>query len=61
MSFSTIGDGCSHGVSWDDECIECEKVGLRNFIENWGGKVDEAKQRLAELEELEADEKGDHP
>jgi hypothetical protein len=42
-----IGKTCSHGVSWNDHCPQCELVSAREIVEHWGETVDEARKVIA--------------
>ena len=47
---SIIGEGCSHGKTWDEPCPDCELVSAKEFIKRWGKAVDEARKVIAESE-----------
>jgi hypothetical protein len=43
-------DGCGHGKTWAEDCLECEAVSLRGTIESFEPILVKAKQRLQEVE-----------
>jgi hypothetical protein len=47
MTTSIIGDGCSHGKRWDEECADCALVSAQQFVARWGPMVDEARAVIA--------------
>ena len=47
---NTSEDKCSHGIIYDDPCIECEKFGLIEKIEWMKPIVEYAEKRLEEIE-----------
>jgi hypothetical protein len=56
-----LGNQCSHGVKWGDECPECEWISAREIEAHWGEMVDEARRVIAEaarerMEELKKTE-----
>jgi hypothetical protein len=48
-----LGDRCSHGKTWDEECKECALVSAREFVRRWAPLVDEARAVIAAAEERE--------
>ena len=46
----THHDRCSHGITWDTNCIQCELVQCYNFVQTWGPKVDKARARMHEIQ-----------
>jgi len=40
---------CHHGIGWDSDCVGCEDVSLRMFLDNWAAKVDKARERLLDI------------
>ena len=55
-----LGDKCSHGVKWGDECKECQLVWDRELVRRWKPEVEAAERRIREaIEALEVEgEKG---
>lgn len=47
---SIIGERCSHGKTWAEECPDCALVSAKGFVERWGEAVDEARKVIAERE-----------
>jgi hypothetical protein len=45
-----IGKTCSHGVSWNDHCQQCELVSAREIVAHWGETVDRARAAIHEAE-----------
>jgi hypothetical protein len=45
-----IGDKCSHGVKWGDECGECKLAAARWLVAQWGSEIDDARKVIAEAE-----------
>ena len=44
-----LGETCSHGIKWGDECKECQLVWDRETVRRWKPIVDEAERRIAEF------------
>lgn len=42
-----LGDACSHGKPWSEECPECNLVAARELVAHWGSAVDEARKMIA--------------
>lgn len=49
-----LGDRCSHGKTWTEDCPECTLVVAKQIIEHWGDAVDDARRVIAETEAKEA-------
>ncbi len=47
-----LGQRCSHGIAWTDECPECDLVWAKQIIEHWAKPVADA-QRVVEDAERE--------
>ena len=47
---SVTPDRCSHGVTWDDECKECEIIGITDTLERWEPRVAALKTKPEELQ-----------
>ncbi|KAA1012976.1 hypothetical protein FVF58_09280 [Paraburkholderia panacisoli] len=45
-----IGDKCSHGVKWGDECRECQLVWDRELVRRWKPEVEAAERRIRATE-----------
>lgn len=41
---------CSHGLTWDVECIACERVWSEAMLKDAERRVHEHRQRLAEID-----------
>lgn len=50
MAVTELGNTCSHGARWDEECKECDLVWAKQFEAHWGPRVDEARKVIAEAE-----------
>lgn len=44
---TVIGQTCSHGIPWADNCRECNLVSARELVAHWGHQVDEARALIA--------------
>ena len=47
---SIIGERCSHGKTWSQECPDCKLVSAHEMVRHWGRAVDEARKVIAESE-----------
>ena len=47
---SIIGERCSHGKTWAEECPDCALISAKEFVKRWGKAVDEARKVIAESE-----------
>ena len=48
-------DKCSHGKTYEEDCVECEKIGLINKLEWMKPIVDSAEKRLKELNKIDCE------
>lgn len=44
-----LGDQCSHGIKWGDECRECDLIAARETVRHFGLMVDEARAKIVAL------------
>jgi hypothetical protein len=45
-----LGNQCSHGVKWGENCVECALIQARETERRYGPLVDAARQLIAEAE-----------
>lgn len=50
-----LGERCSHGIKWGDECRECDLIAARETVRHFGALVDEARAKIAEAETEEGE------
>ena len=54
---SIIGERCSHGKTWAEECPDCALVSAKGLVERWGKAVDEARKVIAESKKMTGDQR----
>ena len=45
-----MNDKCSHGVTWDEECRECEIISITDTLKRWEPRVAALRTKLEELQ-----------
>jgi hypothetical protein len=46
-----IGETCSHGIPWTEDCPQCNLVWARDTVERLGPVVDEARAVIEAAEQ----------
>lgn len=50
-----LGERCSHGKLWAEQCPECDLVSAREVVRRWKPVVEEAEMLIADAESVKTD------